>query len=679
MFAAARVMAAGKAGLESLPYFVDELQAQGITQLAPWAADHSVEQIDALEDMVRQRRVEDWGKIFQIGSSDTKIGIPLHPDTGPSKRLLNRVNPTAADSTQLADHPALLAAWSRINIWEHCRDTANLWRDFKYQHGIADGQQLAVVIPYCPEGPTSGTIGMYLGAALRKHFNTERLGEELVIWGIELCPPVNEDGAAKLNTLSLRNVFRGYVARDEVINGLPLSDDPQDTVTHQPFDITIAFDGGTATVPSGDINEIHPALDRAAAQTTACLLNGAAGGDVFEGTDWLKKGNRWNAHLVHVVSQHSYERGCRYLNYQVRLPWERSRAEWDAASTARKKDAFLHQVDTQIRPLLESEKDLQVKEKIGLLVELADKVRAVRWDKSVVKTFTRNHKTVEGYLKDAIDTSAHWCQEFNQYAPATVTYRVDPFCVNIALTQSLRRRMAEQIRDDGKPQPIADLLGNGNINVRDRMQGLFSRVLERRDAVDSGAFFEQIIAISIDNPVNGVGNNPLTGAGNRAFRPAREILEDYIDIQKQGGDGTFNFLTHDLNGHQQPVAVENNDTPLPPRTLGWRLKTIEFDVPVEYSFLTLSRCRAQDGFTDVSTYRRLAGAHSDIANPENQDKSNWRAHAHYYGVKPPAAMLAVAAESPAADPPSPNGRPDAPPTTVTNGHHTETSFAEQQA
>lgn len=675
MFAAARVMAAGKAGLESLPYFVDELLAQGITQLAPWAADHSVEQIDALENMVRERRAGDWSKIFQIGISDTKIGITLHPDTGPSKRLLSRVNPAATDSTQLADHPALLAAWSRINIWEYCRDTANLWREFKYQQGVADGQQLAIVIPYCPEGPTSGTIGMYLGAALRKHFDSERLGEELVIWGIELCPPVNEDGAGKLNALSLRNVFRGFVARDELLKGLPLNVDAEDTTTNPPFDITIAFDGGTASVPSGDINEIHPALDRAAAQATACLLNGAAGGDVAEGTDWLNKGKRWNAHLVHVVSQHSYERGCRYLNYQVRLPWERSRAEWDAASIARKKEAFLHQVDTQISPMLKEEKDLQVKEKIGDLVELAEKVRATRWDKSVVKTFTRNHKTVEGYLNQAIETSDHWCREYNQYSPSTVTYRVDPFCVNIALTPGLRRRMAEQIRDEGKPQPIADLLGNGNINVRDRMQALFSRVLERQDAVDSGAFFEQIIAISIDNPVNGIGSNPLAGAGNRAFRPAREILGDFIAHPEQGSDGTFNFLTHDLYRHQQGVEGENNDASPPLGTLGWQLKNIEFDVPVEYTFLTLARCREQDGFKDVSTYKRLEAAHRD----GTRDLNNLRFYAHYYGVKPPGALTDPVAESPAEAAPSPNGAVEAVPATVTNGHHTEVGFAEQQA
>ncbi len=42
---AVRVMAAGKAGLESLPYFVDEFLAQGVEQLAPWAIDHSDEDL----------------------------------------------------------------------------------------------------------------------------------------------------------------------------------------------------------------------------------------------------------------------------------------------------------------------------------------------------------------------------------------------------------------------------------------------------------------------------------------------------------------------------------------------------------------------------------------------------------------------------------------------------------
>ena len=659
MFAAARVMATGQAGLKSLPYFVDELSAQGITQLAPWAADHDKGQLDALEDTVRERRAGDWSKIFQIGSSDTKIGIPLpqgEPDA-PIKRLIEGVNPDALKSANnLADHPARLAAWSRISIWQYCRETADLWREFKYQKGIAEGQQLAVVIPYCPEGPTSGTIGMYLGAALRKQFEREGRGHELVIWGIELCPPVNEDSErGPLNDVVRKNAFRGFVAREEVLKGLPLSEEVGDTTANPPFDITIAFDGGTAANDgpvTEIIDEIHSALDRAAAQATACLLRGAAGGDVAESTQWLIHGKRWNAHLVHVVSEHSYERGCRYLRYQVRLPWERNREDWDSNSTRQKKSAYLQRID-QIRPLLESEPDGQAKEKVWELVGKADEVRP---KKGVPAAFVRgfrgvflrkrDRQEVEDHLSSAIRLSESLGQELNQEAPSEVTYRNDPFCVNIAWPLERRKEIAKKSLDD-QLQPIADLLGNGSSDARDRVQRLFSRVLGRRDAVDSSAFFEQVIAI--DNP----------RAGNRAFRPAREMLRDFIAPEKQGNNGALNFLPHE---------------PLQP--LRWRPKNdIEFDIEVDYTFLTLARCREEDGFQDVSTYERLQEIHMEITG----DPGTHKEHARYYGVKPPVALTAPVLESPAEVDPSPNGAVESGPATVTNGHHAEVGFAEQQA
>ena len=69
MFAAARVMAAGKAGLESLPYFVDELLAQGIPQLAPWAADHTAAQIDKLNRDIQSQRTGRWRGIYGLGGA----------------------------------------------------------------------------------------------------------------------------------------------------------------------------------------------------------------------------------------------------------------------------------------------------------------------------------------------------------------------------------------------------------------------------------------------------------------------------------------------------------------------------------------------------------------------------------------------------------------------------------
>ena len=89
----------------------------------------------------------------------------------------------------------------------------------------------------------------------------------------------------------------------------------------------------------------------------------------------------------------------------------------------------------------------------------------------------------------------------------------------------------------------------------------------------------------------------------------------------------------------------------------------------------MARCREQDGFKDVSTYERLQAAHGN----GTRNLSNWRDYAHYYGVKPPVALTAPVSESPAEAVPSPNGAVETVPNTVTNGHHTEVGFAEQQA
>lgn len=102
---AARVMAAGKAGLESLPFFVDELLAQGIPQLAPWAIDHSQDQIDELQDRTQERVAGAWKDRFEIGVSPP--GITMDTDTGPNRRLLQLENPRAAVAMELASASAV--------------------------------------------------------------------------------------------------------------------------------------------------------------------------------------------------------------------------------------------------------------------------------------------------------------------------------------------------------------------------------------------------------------------------------------------------------------------------------------------------------------------------------------------------------------------------------------------
>ena len=643
MFAATRVMAAGKAGLESLPYFVDELLAQGITQLAPWAADHNQEQIERLNNATQERRAGTWGKLYGIGASD--LGFHMQPEDAATQRLLREINPHAENG--LADSPAQLAVWCRGGIWQHCTDTFNLWERFKYDNGTNSGEKLAVVIPYCPEGPTSGTVGMYLGAALRKHFANLGLANELVVWGIELCPAIyTGEFVAQADR---DNAFRGYVARAELLQGVPLSkDDPDDKQFQQPFDINIVIDGGT-TVTIHDLisdEDIWKALDRVAAQTTACLLNGAAGGDVDESTNWLKQGKRWNAYLAHVASELYYNSACRYLRYRVRLPWHRNPEVWNKTRPSPKKDALLRRIDEDVRPMRAREKDSAVREKIDLLVHSAEQLRSIK-----KFLFLPRNKALREKLDQFIAEEKRFYEEIcaQDYTPDRVTPKDDPFCINIGLPERLRREANERWSAKGSPDPIGDVLGvNGALSVRNKIEDLLAKVLKRSDYRQDGnsqAEFEQIIGISIEDR-----SRP---ADNEEFRPGSAFLRDFINVAKQSNPSSLNALTYNLSEYLQISETQDNFPGPLPKALGWRLpRHDDYDIPVEYSFLALARCRRDDGFSDVSTYEALKGHYDKITG----DSDEWRMRARYYGVKPPPEMEVDCPDHPEKAPALSSGR-----------------------
>ena len=620
MFAAARVMAAGKAGLESLPYFVDEIKAQGISQLAPWAADHSQEQIEALNTKLNR---DSWGDIFDVGVG--KIGFKLDPNTNPARRILTKENLEAAKSHHLANNPAQLAAWCRLNLGQHCRDTVKLWDRFKHDFGIMRGEQLAVVIPFCPEGPTSGTIGMYLGAALREHFEILRREDELVVWGIELCPPLDQDETGSLGIPALENAYRGYVARDELQNGIPTSPNPFSDKRLQPFDITIACDGGTVAThdPVADRDEVWQSLDRAAAQTASLLLKGAASGDVAESTELLKNGKRWNSFLLHVVSELEHNSYSRYLNYHVRFPWNRDRNDWNQAKIPRKGEAVLGRVG-EIENMLASESDTRIKKQIQNFLDSAtelrsDKDKKLAWiipngskDKQslIMETMASDDRRFMRELKNSIRTDF-----------ADVVPKIDPFCVNVFIPEESRHNAAIAKREGRVVSLSEDLLGtNGAIKIRGRIEDMLQNVLERSDCfsmdIDSQAKFDRVLVVSLE----GSGK---TG-GNDELRPSNEFFEDFLSVEKRSIPGSFYVLNRD------GVTSMFFDDP-GPRVLRWKpYETDDTDVPVEFSLLVLAQCREKDGFRDISTYDELKYIYKKLA----ADQPEPHARYHTLPVKP---------------------------------------------
>lgn len=648
---AARVMAAGKAGLESLPLFVDELMAQGIPQLAPWALDHSQDQIDQLKAMTQERVAANWRSLFDIGISSP--GISMGADVAANRRLLQLENPLAAEAIELADSPAQLGVWCRREMGAICRDTLSMWERYKAENGLAGAHHLDVVIPFCPEGPTSGTVGMYLGAALKQHFADAGKSGELVVWGIELCPPVDTDDAGKMGFLAVQNAFRGYVARQELIEGVPLSDNANDPDRCPPFDINIVFDGGTSQLATASGPEVvWQALDRAAAQVTACLLNGASGGDRIEAIIQLKQGQRWNAYIAHVVSELSYEHASRYLTYQVTLPWHRDPETWDSASTIARRDAFLHRIDNDIKPRLQREQNLTVKKQFQDLVTLAEQMRGIDLEGKWNNFLTKNREKALEQMAGLLDRAVHDDELNYQEArtdPERIIARGDLFCINLVLPEAQRYQAALVQRDNGVPGPIAEVLGNAGVtDVRGRLTTLCGEVLKREDCdpvtADSQAFFEELMSISVAD---------RSRASNDGFRPSREQLNYYIANNLRSVPGAFSELTFDLDNviprPQQPDAGQ----PAQPAALMWKLSDGTYDVPIEYSILTLARVRNGDGFKDISAYPKLV----DNYNKLTSNLERWREHARYYGVKPPPELLQGDDSLPPATDASVNGHP----------------------
>ena len=659
---AARVMAAGKAGLESLPYFVDELMAQGIEQLAPWAIDHSQGDIDILASRTQPRLEASWKSIFEIGSSPP--GTAIDTATSGNRRLLTLINPRATEdgNDQLPNNPAQIGAWCRRQIAQYCRETENMWERFKTANGLTSAYQLAVIIPYCPEGPTSGTVGMYLGAALRDHFAQKDMSSEVVVWGIELCPPIARDGFDNMNEADVENAFRGYVAREEILKGVPLSPtDPFDSDLRQPFDINIVFDGGAASLSDTSDETVWGALDRAAAQTTACLINGASSGDYAEAMAQLRQGRRWNAHLLHVVSERSYGETCRYLSYQVTLPWHRDREYWDDAPLQERKDAFISRIDHDIKSRLEHEQNEAVKSHVARLVDKAEDLREVSLRGGAVNWITGKTKEAinkaEGLLRDAIREDEENYRDALERDPHPTRNipipKGDLFSINLVLPEEQRRRAALIARDNGAPARIGEILGAAGVSdVRNRLTGLLSDVLKHPhcDAVrdDSDAFFEALLSIAV---------NDAAVPSNEGLRPTRENLSYYIAADSRNINGRYGEWDHDLSKFVSLQRSNDGSQPSPLVAFQWKPDGVAYDVPVEYSILTLARVRSSEGFKDISTYEKLENNYQNLA----KNQSNLIQFARYYGVKPPPELLPDGTDdaidvSPTANP-SVNGQP----------------------
>jgi hypothetical protein len=124
-----------------------------------------------------------------------------------------------------------------------------------------------------------------------------------------------------------------------------------------------------------------------------------------------------------------------------------------------------------------------------------------------------------------------------------------------------------------------------------------------------------------------------------------------MDHKQQKLPGAFNTLTYDLSDKIRVPVSTGNERAGQPKALGWHpTKDADYDVPVEYSFMTLARCRPEDRFKDISTYDDLL----DLYQQQTGSLSRWMEFARYYGVALPPELREeqppyVAEEIPAGD------------------------------
>ena len=616
------VMAAGQAGLKSIPYFVDEFIARGIPQLTPRPFDHDNGQIEELDGEFRAN----WTKDVLYGMGESRqLANKMDLDDVSIARILGVINPIEAEQmgSTLHDSPARLAAWCRLNLKDECRKALHLWDTYKNLKSLGPADQLAVVIPFCPEGPTSGTVGMYLGATMIQCCREDGR-DDVIVWGVELCPPPMLTGDPG------KNAFRGYVAREEMLGGVPLSaDNPKaDDDRKQCFHINIAFDGGYSPRPYTEPEEILPALDRAAAQGIACLLTKAGTGDKGETADALRNGTgRWNACVVNVVCETSYSPALRCLGYRGKLPWNRNAERWAKRKTGQKKEAFLARID-EIGQLISDGEVPEVKAWFAQLNSTAEQLRAMG-----AKERFFSKKNQELLLKAERDDDDFYRKLLAEDRPNDrVMVRRQPFCINVGLTERLREENAQRIVDQNAPghsKPLSEMLGIASSNeVQSTVTDFCKQFLERREFdanAPSRAKFEEIRAISVRSDENRLNEGD--------FRPTETALRAYLDVNARDLSPPY-FLTHNLSDGKgasaplrwKPFKVDqaNND----------RKSLTEEEVPVEYSFIVLARVRNGEGFRDLYGYSDLEKHHESTVN-----SAGWLDHAKYYAVRVPEKLL----------------------------------------
>ena len=200
-------------------------------------------------------------------------------------------------------------------------------------------------------------------------------------------------------------------------------------------------------------------------------------------------------------------------------------------------------------------------------------------------------------------------------ASDSLNFRLEPYCINIQLTEELRRKVIES----ATPIDIATLVGNNaQARLRNDIGRLIEPYLSRPDCEplehDSKAFFEQIVTVSV------VKEGSLTQIShlNRALRPFEANVKYFLGKEDRGSAGSYTETDYEIRRPSAPLT--------------WRPRNLERDIPVEYTLLVIARIRESDGFKDVYSYESMNEQYEKIAGDPEEAPHYLR----YYGIRPPA-------------------------------------------
>lgn len=646
---AVRIMTAGQAGLRSLPHFMQEFIDAGIPMLEPFALDHSSDQIRLLEEETEQYVNDHWSKhVYNMG---TKIGTPLESATTEITDAVANVNPEAAKTnrTQIADSPAHIAAATRRRLRGICEETMNKWDDFRAHHGLDRSGHLAVIIPYCPEGPTSGTVSAIIGAGLRQHFRDLGRPAEVIVWGIELCPP--HPGEHDTNAINAGNLFRGFIARQEIHDGVAIDHDPNlvDRL-HKPFDINLVIDAGRIKENVGEREEhdIHQALDRAAAQTTRVMLQGPAG-DAEETRALLQQDDgRWNGLPIHVISSRSWDLTAQYWRYRSQLPWINDDADWERTSLEVKRELIDHAV-RNIAPALDRDNrraeakndpedhEKHVRDAFNSLTARARDIPKGRlnldfWHLIKVSPLIactlglyylmernnaqRNAQRADERIRTMIRREEEDYQamiRLNSHSVSALTPRSDLFCVNTVLTPAMYERAARSEQKRNARESLATTIGSAGVNtvqsaILQHVNVALERGQDRQEEAGerrSSAYFNKIIVVRVV---------PRSMNNNAQMSPPENQVKYLLDADRRNGASAYTANTIILD-----------------RNLCWTTRENPHqDMESQMLYIILAKPRKGEGFRDVSTFRILEEKYRAVI--EGEDPREW---ARYYSGRPP--------------------------------------------